>query len=502
MTTGVNIANFQEETIDRSREELGIKQEETFQWTKQWYPVAVVEFLDTSRPHKIQLLGKELVLWRDGSGKWACFEDFCPHRLAPLSEGRVESDGTLWCSYHAWRFDAQGNCVGIPQSKDKQTEIKHSSNSKSCAVAYPTQVCQGLIWVWAESGLQAQQESQLRKPRLIPELESDSDRVVKFLWNIRDFPYGWDFFIENVIDPAHVSISHHGIVGSRYKDANYCNLSNIRPMSTQEGFSFAVTPVEETVVEKVHEFQPPCYTTMTVKYKDGGKLILPMYTVPTRPGWCRYIGCQVLVRNEAGKNPKGLSSFPLLMPTWFGHIMTSLFLHQDLVLLHYQEKNLARQQHQDWLDAVYTPNPQDKMVTTFRQWFKNRAGGNIPWDSGCDAQLPNPESDKRQLFDVWNTHTKDCVVCRDALTNINRFKVLSYVGALVCLLIGIIIDARTVAFRMTTTVEMNISPFTVTPSTEFWVAIVGAIVLGTIGYLLQKFSQLFYVYEFEHSRNN
>jgi phenylpropionate dioxygenase-like ring-hydroxylating dioxygenase large terminal subunit len=54
-------------------------QEGIFQWTKQWYPVAVVEFLDPSRPHAMQLLGKDIVLWRDGSGKWRCFEDFCPH---------------------------------------------------------------------------------------------------------------------------------------------------------------------------------------------------------------------------------------------------------------------------------------------------------------------------------------------------------------------------------------------------------------------------------------
>ncbi len=74
---------------------------ELFQWTKQWYPVAVVDFLDPSRPHAMQLLGKDIVLWRDGSRQWRCFEDFCPHRLAPLSEGRVESDGTLLCAYHA-----------------------------------------------------------------------------------------------------------------------------------------------------------------------------------------------------------------------------------------------------------------------------------------------------------------------------------------------------------------------------------------------------------------
>ena len=26
-----------------------------------------------------------LVLWRNAQGAWSCFEDKCPHRLAPLS---------------------------------------------------------------------------------------------------------------------------------------------------------------------------------------------------------------------------------------------------------------------------------------------------------------------------------------------------------------------------------------------------------------------------------
>lgn len=46
-------------------------QEGIFQWTKQWYAVAVVEFLDPSRPHAMQLLGKDIVLWRDGSNKYS-----------------------------------------------------------------------------------------------------------------------------------------------------------------------------------------------------------------------------------------------------------------------------------------------------------------------------------------------------------------------------------------------------------------------------------------------
>ncbi len=58
-----------------------------FDWERQWYPMAFVVDLDPSRPHAIQLLGKDLVLWRDGAGEWRCFEDRCPHRLAPLSGG-------------------------------------------------------------------------------------------------------------------------------------------------------------------------------------------------------------------------------------------------------------------------------------------------------------------------------------------------------------------------------------------------------------------------------
>jgi len=472
----------------------------TFQWTKQWYPVAVVDFLDPSRPHKMQLLGKELVLWRDGLGKWRCFEDFCPHRLAPLSEGRVESDGTLLCAYHGWRFDSKGNCVSIPQSQDKQTEARHCSNRKSCAVAYPTQERQGLLWVWTEAGSQAEEESQLRAPRIIPELESNSDRVIKLSWSIRDLPYGWDFFMENVADPAHVPVSHHGIMGSRYKDAKYYDLLRVREMSTQEGFSFEIVPVAPKLEQTIHDFQPPCQMRVVSKYKDGGKLILALYVSPTRPGWCRHIGCQVLVKNEAGKKPEGLGFYALPMPTWLSHVLASLFLHQDAVFLHYQEKILATRGKGRWLDAVYTPNPQDKMVITFRHWLEKRAGGGIPWAPECSSALPPAERDKQKLFDVWTTHTQDCRICRNALKNLNRLRVLVNSVAVVCLYLGVIVDSRTVAMKAVVAAEGT--PLLTIPPTEFWLAVGSAVLFALLGHLLKKFERLFYVYEFEHAQND
>ena len=456
MATETSLQEDRRDAIKQLKEE----EEGIFQWTKQWYPVAVVDFLDPSRPQAMQLLGKDIVLWRDASGKWCCFEDFCPHRLAPLSEGRVESDGTLLCAYHAWRFDSEGNCVSIPQSKDKQTEAKHCSNRKSCAVAYPTQERQGLLWVWPESGSQAQLESQLRTPRIIPELEDDSDRVVKLFWNVRDLAYGWDFFMENVADPAHVPVSHHGIVGSRYQDAKYYDMIRVREMSTQEGFSFEITPTAPTIEQAVHDFQPPCHMRIVSTYKDGGKLILALYASPTRPGWCRHIGCQVLVNTQLCKGK--------------------------------------------WLDAVYTPNPQDKMVIAFRQWLEKRAGGSIPWASGCGPDLPPAQRDKQKLFDVWTTHTQHCRVCRNAVKNINRLTVLTYVAAVVCLCLGVIVDARAVAMKVAVATEGQTatSLLSVVPPTGFWWALGGAILFAIAGYLLKKFSRLFYVYEFDHAHND
>jgi phenylpropionate dioxygenase-like ring-hydroxylating dioxygenase large terminal subunit len=480
------------ETINQLQEDEGL-----FQWTKQWYPVAVIEFLDASRPHAMQLLGKDIVLWRDGSSKWRCFENFCPHRLVPLSEGRVEPDGTLMCAYHGWRFDADGKCVSIPQSIDKETEAKHCANSKSCAIAYPTQELQGLLWIWAESGNQAQIESKLRKPRLVPELEQNSDRVVKLFWNFRDLPYGWDYFMENVSDPAHVPVSHHGLVGDRYRDAKYYDMIRLREISTQGGFSFAIQPLAPNIQEAVHDFQPPCQMRIVSTFKDGGQLILVLYATPTRPGWCRHIGCQVLVKNEAGKRPGGLAIFGLPMPTWLGHVLASLFLHQDLVFLHYQEKIISQRQKGAWLHEVFTPNPQDKMVITFRQWLEKRAGGTIPWAEGCNLELPSVESDKKKLFDVWTTHTQHCQVCQDALKNIQRLSLSAYIMSAICLCLGVILDARNIATQGETA-----SIFTVLPPTQFWLAISGGILLAIVGYFLKKFTHLFYVYEFEHAKNN
>jgi phenylpropionate dioxygenase-like ring-hydroxylating dioxygenase large terminal subunit len=51
------------------------------------YCIAVPEDLDKNLATPVTVLGIPMVLWYDRNvGKWTCFLDQCPHRLAPLSE--------------------------------------------------------------------------------------------------------------------------------------------------------------------------------------------------------------------------------------------------------------------------------------------------------------------------------------------------------------------------------------------------------------------------------
>ena len=57
-----------------------------------WQPAALVEELDAPRPAKrLRLLGEDLVLFRDPSGRYGLLDRRCAHRGADLSFGRCES---------------------------------------------------------------------------------------------------------------------------------------------------------------------------------------------------------------------------------------------------------------------------------------------------------------------------------------------------------------------------------------------------------------------------
>ena len=317
-----------------------------FDWEKQWYPLAVEEFTDKKKSHAMMFLGNNVVLWHNGE-KWSVFEDACPHRGVPLSEGRVESNGELLCSYHAWTFNGEGECTSIPQTLTKEKE--KTLLSKACVKSYPVQVRQGLVWVWGSKGAPGSDvaiEASLKSLPIPEELEDPAmkDRISTPGWNFRDLPYGWDMFMENVFDPAHVPVSHHKITGDRYKDALPLSIRRVKASTEipvaeggkmkpgheeDAGFKFEIKTFRDgrqVGATTTNEFVPPCLNHIDSLNPDGSRLNILLYATPTKPGYCRHVGAQFLIKGKDYKKPKGLGFYALPIPKWLLHPLANLFL--------------------------------------------------------------------------------------------------------------------------------------------------------------------------------
>ena len=231
-----------------------------FDWLAHWYPVALESALPKDRPTAVKLLGRDLVLWHDGAS-WRCFEDRCPHRAVPLSEGRVETAAAaaaagnkgvknnlpkeLQCAYHGFQFAFDGACTAVPQAISAKAETRAKASPRACAAVHPVRHCgDGLLWAWPVAGAfvragatptgeHALLDGAFPEVAAASSLSADDDggggsggnkkrkkrkSEVVFLspWFVRDVPFDIDVLQENVMDPCHVSFSHHGVLGSRY----------------------------------------------------------------------------------------------------------------------------------------------------------------------------------------------------------------------------------------------------------------------------------------------
>src|ERR1700676_974964 len=107
-------------------------------------------------PQRVRMLGEDLIAWRDSNGKASFVANNCPHRGASLFFGRNEETG-LRCVYHGWKFDANGQCIDMPNEpaeSDFKTRVK--------AIAYPTRELNGIVWTYM---------GPRHEPPPVPELE-------------------------------------------------------------------------------------------------------------------------------------------------------------------------------------------------------------------------------------------------------------------------------------------------------------------------------------------
>jgi phthalate 4,5-dioxygenase oxygenase subunit len=161
-----------------------------------WQPIALSEELSEpdGAPIRVDVMGEELVAFRDTNGTVGLVDAWCPHRRANLFFGRNEDCG-LRCVYHGWKFDVSGRVVDMPNAP---TDSKLRDEVR--LTAYPTQEFGGLVWAYM--GPEAQ------RPAEVPQLEfgllPEENRFVSKRYN----ECNWAQTMEGGLDTSHFSFLH------------------------------------------------------------------------------------------------------------------------------------------------------------------------------------------------------------------------------------------------------------------------------------------------------
>lgn len=430
-----------------------------FDWQEVWYPVSYVEDLDKSQPTRFTLQEQDIVLWWDKNEQtWRAFIDRCPHRLAPLSQGRINQNGHLECPYHGWAFSGTGECECIPQ---QTPGTKAEVSKRAYATVLATTVRQGLLFVYPG---RAENASKTKVP-IVDALELDSDGWI-CLNTFRDVPYDALTLMENVLDTSHIPYTHHRTVGNR---------ANVSPVelevieSGKWGFrgTWAEGPRKGTLGRQDTTFIAPGLMWHDLTSKQYGRTLTVVYATPIRKGECR-----LFARFPFKFSAKLPKLFLKLTPRWYSHIGQNRVLEDDQIFLHYQQHYLEKLGGSaNFTKAFYLPTPADLFVFELLSWVKQYNAE--PFKASA---LPAPLPDE-VLLERYHSHTKKCASCSTALANLKRLRVgVAAIAALVWGLLPLLV-----------LIQVQVSIIAVTVSTI--VALGGASIWFGLGKLEQQFYQ-------------
>lgn len=158
-----------------------------------WQPAALSEELRGPRAVRpVKIMGHELVLFRDETGKLGLLDRHCTHRGADLAFGRLEQGG-LRCLFHGWLFDRHGRCLDTPAEPEGR-----SLCARVTQPSYRVVERNGIIFAHLGSGA----------PDAFPALDcfiAPESHVFAFKGYL---DCNWLQALEVGLDPAHASFLH------------------------------------------------------------------------------------------------------------------------------------------------------------------------------------------------------------------------------------------------------------------------------------------------------
>jgi nitrite reductase/ring-hydroxylating ferredoxin subunit len=219
-----------------------------------WQPVCFLDELG-ELPHRIRILGEELVAFRDASGAVGVLELHCPHRGTSLEFGLIDAKG-IRCCYHGWLFAADGTILetpGEPEPSTLKDRLYHG--------AYPTQEEHGIVFVYMgppDRRPPFPQYDSFRRPghRLIPGRQYF-------------YPCNWLQIAENTMDPVHTAFLHTIVSGAMFT-AEFGVLPELDFCETPIGMiSVSTRRVKENIWARMVEVILPNLQQVAPIWEDG-----------------------------------------------------------------------------------------------------------------------------------------------------------------------------------------------------------------------------------------
>ena len=144
--------------IDETETETDTLPPEPNNYLGAWMPLGSASALTGLTPVQVRVCGVDIAVWHKplpkdakrnaAATEWSALVDACPHRLAPLSQGRVDpNSGCIECPYHGWSFDTDGTLKSIPQLDEGRT-IKAATGNSGGATSLPVHAAGDLLFVF------------------------------------------------------------------------------------------------------------------------------------------------------------------------------------------------------------------------------------------------------------------------------------------------------------------------------------------------------------------
>jgi len=161
-----------------------------------WYVGVTASELGAAPVERV-ICNLPIVFFRKSNGQAVAVRNYCSHRRAPLSLGRVVGD-VIECPYHGMQFDDSGKCVHIPC----QDMIPERANIQAYAVAERY----GLVWVWIGDA-----PSERAKLPALPWREDPTwDAGIIYHYHVNASHM---LMTDNLLDLGHVAFIHADTIG-------------------------------------------------------------------------------------------------------------------------------------------------------------------------------------------------------------------------------------------------------------------------------------------------